>query len=73
MFSGNKLVVTMMVLFVIVAMTGYIPWMMKLSGWADVTREIFLESHDKIAFILILCLVIHVRGTFRWFIVARGK
>ena len=73
LFAGNKLVISMTAIFILVAATGYIPWFIKLAGGSDLMRKIFVEVHDKITFFLFACLMIHVTKTFRWFIAFWGK
>jgi predicted neutral ceramidase superfamily lipid hydrolase len=73
LLSRNKLVITLAIIFIIVGVTGYIPWLVKLLGGSDWTRRIFIEVHDKITFLLFACLIIHVTKSFRWFINAVEK
>ena len=73
LFSRNKLVVTLTIILIIVGVTGYIPWSIKILGGSDWTRKIFIEVHDKITFLLFVCLVIQVTKSFRWFVAALAK
>lgn len=73
LFGKNKLVITLTILFIIVAITGYIPWYKDLAGGQDATRKSFIEVHDKLTFILIVYLVIHVIRRMRWFITSFRK
>src|SRR5512138_1723266 len=73
LLSRNKLVITLAIIFIIVGVTGYIPWLVKLLGGSDWARRIFIEVHDKITFLLFACLIIHVTKSFRWFISAIEK
>ncbi len=73
LLARNKLVITLTIIFMIVGVTGYIPWLMKLLGGLDPTRKIFVEVHDKITFLLFAYLVIHVTKNFRWFVNAFAK
>lgn len=73
LFVRNKLVITLSAIFIIVAVTGYVPWFIKLAGGSDLTRKVFVEVHDKITIVLFAYLTIHVTKTFRWFITSFGK
>ncbi len=68
LFRQNRLVIALTILFVIVAVTGYIPWCIDLAGGRYDARRGFIEVHDKLAFILIVYLSIHVVRRMRWFI-----
>ncbi|PKN29299.1 MAG: hypothetical protein CVU64_08985 [Deltaproteobacteria bacterium HGW-Deltaproteobacteria-21] len=68
LLGKNRLVLTLTILFVIVALTGYIPWVIDLTGGREETRKGFIEVHDKLTFILLPYLVIHVTRRWRWFI-----
>jgi hypothetical protein len=72
-FGKTKLVSTLTILFLIVAITGYIPWYIDLAGGQDATRKSFIEVHDKLTFILIVYLVIHVIRRMKWFITSFRK
>lgn len=73
LFARNKLVITLSAIFIIVAVTGYVPWFIKLAGGSDLTRKVFVEVHDKITIVLFACLLIHLAKTFRWFITSFEK
>ena len=73
LLARNKFVITLTIIFMIVGVTGYIPWFVKLWGGSDWTRKIFVEIHDKMTFLLFVCLVIHVTKRFRWFVTAFAK
>lgn len=73
LLARNKLAITLTIIFIIVGVTGYIPWLMKLLGGSDWTRKIFVAVHDKITFLLFAYLVIHVTKRFRWFVTALAK
>ena len=73
LFVKNKLVITLTILFIIVAITGYIPWCMDMVGGQYAIRKSFIEVHDKLTFILIVYLVIHVIKRMRWFIASFKK
>lgn len=73
LLAKNKLAITLTIAFFVVAMTGYIPWFIGLTGGSDVSRKIFIEVHDKITLVLSVCLVIHVAKRYRWFVVSYKK
>ncbi|RJR42556.1 MAG: DUF4405 domain-containing protein [Desulfobacteraceae bacterium] len=68
LLGKNRVVLTLTILFVVVALTGYIPWVIDLAGGREEVRKGFIEVHDKLTFILIPYLVIHVIRRMRWFI-----
>ena len=60
LMSKNAQVITLSVLFLLVAITGLVPWFVDLSGSTNTLRLIFIEIHDKLALILIVFLVLHI-------------
>jgi hypothetical protein len=68
LFSKNKLAVTLTIVFVIAAITGYVPWLAGLAGGRDAIRKDFIEVHDKLALVLFGCLIVHVAKRADWFI-----
>jgi hypothetical protein len=60
LFSKNRQVLLLASIFFLVALTGFIPWLIRLAGGEEVTRKAFIEIHDKIALVLIVFLVLHV-------------
>jgi 2-oxoglutarate ferredoxin oxidoreductase subunit delta len=71
--SRNKQVIILSIVFILVAVTGYIPWFIKISGGQELTRKVFIEIHDKLALILFVYLVLHVSNRLKWFITAIKK
>lgn len=67
MVTKNMQVVTLTVVFVLVALTGIIPWMIDLGGGKEFTRKAFIEIHDKLALVLLVYLVLHVISRLTWF------
>jgi hypothetical protein len=67
LITKNKLVISLSIVFVIVALTGYLPWLIKFSGGNDSLRKVFIEIHDKIALILFVYLILHVSSRISWF------
>lgn len=66
--SKNRQVITLTIIFILVAITGYLPWLIKLGGGSELTRKMFLEIHDKITLVLIVYLILHVTKRFKWYI-----
>lgn len=62
----NIQVITLSVLFLMVAVTGLVPWFVDLSGSTNILRLIFIEVHDKLALILIVYLVLHIYQRKKW-------
>ena len=73
LIGKNIQMTTLSVLFFLVAITGIIPWFVDLSGSTSVLRLHFIEIHDKIALILIVFLVLHVKKRKNWFSDAFSK
>ena len=63
----NKQVITLSVLFLLVAITGLVPWMIDLSGSSNMLRIFLIEIHDKLALILFVYLALHVIRRMKWF------
>jgi hypothetical protein len=69
----NRQAIILTAIFILVAITGYISWFIKLSGGSDLSRKFFIEIHDKITWVLFLYLILHVRKRFKWFFTAFKK
>ena len=69
----NNQLVILSVVFIFVAVTGYIPLIIKLTGGNDRIHKAFIEVHDKLALILFVYLIFHVAQRFRWFIITFEK
>ena len=65
--AKNNQVVILSVVFIFVAITGYIPLVINLIGGHEILRKAFIEVHDKLTFIFLLYLILHVTKRFRWF------
>jgi hypothetical protein len=63
----NIQVITLSVLFLLVVLTGFIPWIVDLSGNSIVAQIFFIEIHDKLALFFILFLVLHIVKRAKWF------
>jgi hypothetical protein len=69
----NQQAVILTIIFILVAITGYIPWFIKLSGGPDLSRKFFIEIHDKITWVLFFYLIFHVTKRFKWYVTTYKK
>lgn len=69
----NQQVLMLSFVFVVVAVTGLIPWFVDLSNGDLMLRKIFIEIHDKLAIILLVYLILHVTKRLKWFFYAFRK
>jgi hypothetical protein len=60
LFAKNRQVLTLSVVFVLVALTGFIPWLADLMTGDEMLRKTFIEIHDKLAILLSVYMVLHV-------------
>jgi len=70
LIAKNKLVILLTIIFIAVAITGFIPWLADLSGSTGKIRLRFIETHDKLTMIFILMLVWHIVKKVKWFFTA---
>ena len=68
LFAKNQQVLIFSILFVMVAITGLIPWFTDLLNGDEMQRKAIIEIHDKIALILAIYLVFHVIKRLKWFL-----
>jgi ferredoxin len=68
LIAKNKQVIILSTVFIFVAITGYIPWIIDLTINNQTTRKFFLEIHDKLTIILFVFLILHVTKRLRWFV-----
>lgn len=66
-FRKNQQVIVLTLLFLIVAITGIIPWIIDLSGGTVDSRTLFIEIHDKITFVLIVYFILHIIKRTKWY------
>ncbi|MBV5281725.1 MAG: DUF4405 domain-containing protein [Paludibacter sp.] len=67
LIQKNTQVFLLSTVFILVAITGYIPWMVDLTGNDEITRKVFLEIHDKLTIILFILFILHVSKRLKWF------
>ncbi|HEX3008207.1 MAG TPA: hypothetical protein VHO90_11405, partial [Bacteroidales bacterium] len=72
-FAKNLQPIILSVLFIIVALTGLIPWIVTLWGNHNHSRLFLIEIHDKLAIVLTVYLVLHVAKRLKWFSNVYGK
>ncbi len=68
LMGKNKQVIILTVLFILVALTGYIPWFVQLSGSSELIRKGFIEIHDKLTLILLIFLILHIIKRLKWYV-----
>jgi hypothetical protein len=73
LLTKNKQVITLSFIFIIVAITGYIPWLIYVTGGENIPRKLFIEIHDKLALILSIYLILHVIKRLKWFVTTFHK
>lgn len=66
--SKNIQVILLSVFFLLVAVTGFVPWFIDLSGRNSMLRLILIELHDKLALVLVIYLTLHIVRRYKWFI-----
>jgi ferredoxin len=71
--SRNKLQMILSIVFILTAVTGYIPWIINLSGGSDISRNFIIEIHDKITILLFVLLTIHITRRLKWFVATLDK
>jgi hypothetical protein len=71
--AKNIQVLTLSMLFVLVAITGFIPWFIDLLKGDEILRKAFIEIHDKFAIILSVYLILHVIKRLKWFLLPLRK
>jgi 2-oxoglutarate ferredoxin oxidoreductase subunit delta len=63
----NKQVFILSVIFIFVAITGYIPWIIDVTGNNEIARKSFIVIHDKLTILLFIFLILHVAKRLKWF------
>jgi hypothetical protein len=67
LFIKNQQTIILTLLFLSVAATGDISWVIKLKGGVEISRKFFMEIHDKITWILLIYLIFHITKRFKWY------
>jgi hypothetical protein len=73
LFFKNQQAIILTIVFILVAVTGYISWVIKLSGGSELNRKFFMEIHDKITWVLLVYLIFHVTKRFKWYFTTYKK
>jgi ferredoxin len=73
LLGKNKQVIMLSVLFLSVAVTGLVPWIIDLTGSSSFLKILFIEIHDKLTFVLIVFFVLHFIKRSKWFGTAYAK
>jgi len=64
---------TLSVVFILVATSGLISWVIDLLKGDVLLRKAFIEIHDKLGIILIIYLILHVVKKLKWFFTTLDK
>ncbi|MGE0076434.1 MAG: hypothetical protein AB7S48_01090 [Bacteroidales bacterium] len=67
LIKKNKQVIVLSFIFILVVLTGFIPWFIDLSGNRNLLRLFLIEVHDKISILLTVYLTLHVIKRVKWF------
>jgi len=67
LLGKNQQVIVLTILFLIVAITGIVPWIIDLTGGTVNSRTLFIEIHDKITFVLIVYFILHIIKRTKWY------
>ncbi len=73
LFAKNQQVLIFSLLFVLVAITGLIPWFIDSLKGDEMLRKTFIEIHDKFAIILTIYLILHIISRMKWFFTTFDK
>jgi hypothetical protein len=63
----NTMPLVLTILFVLVALSGFWPWITDLAGGSTSVRMFFIEVHDKIALLFGLFLLFHFIRRISWY------
>ena len=66
--TKNKQVIVLTLVFVFVAITGFIPWFIDVLNGNEIIRKSIIEVHDKLAIILTIYLILHIKKRIKWFL-----
>ncbi len=67
LFRKNRQVLILTIVFIIVTITGLIPWGIKLSSGNEAIRKAYIEIHDKIALVLFVYLILHISKRINYY------
>lgn len=66
LIAKNRQVLILSVLFILVAISGFIPWFIASTNGDEMLRKAFIEIHDKLAIILSVFLILHIIKRLKW-------
>ncbi len=67
LINKNKQVVILTIIFLIVALTGFVPWIIDAFALDSHLRIMFIEIHDKLTFVLTIFLFLHIFNRLKWY------
>ncbi len=67
LLKKNVQVMTLTFIFLLTAITGFIPWIIYLLKGSEIIRKAFIETHDKLAIILSIYFILHIIKRLKWF------
>ena len=73
LFRKNKQVLILTLVFTSVAISGFIPLIIKLSSGDQILRKTCIEIHDKLALILSVYLILHISKRLKWYFITFNK
>lgn len=68
LITKNFQAISLSIIFLLVAITGLVPWFIDLLNFSSALRLILIELHDKLALLLIIYLILHVIKRNKWFL-----
>jgi hypothetical protein len=71
--SKNIQVITLSIVSMLAAVTGYTPWLIDLIRGDEMLRKGFIEIHDKLALVLLIYLILHIIKRLKWFFITFNK
>lgn len=73
LINKNRQVLILSALFILVAITGFIPWLIELMKGNKLIRKDFIEIHDKLALVLSVYLILHILKKWKWLFITFQK
>lgn len=73
LIAKNKQLITLSVVFFMVAISGFTPWFIHLLQGNEMLRKTFIEIHDKLAIVLFIYLILHIIKKLKWFVTTLDK
>lgn len=67
LMGKNSQLIILSALFLLVALTGFIPWGIDLWGGSGESRMFYIEIHDKLTLLFMLFLLLHIIKRARWY------